>query len=79
MLILTSGGNYPGKSKGIPTPKFTFMPDLTYLTNLLAILNFALSKSVNLLAEVGSGLIGYFSIIFLENIQFLSCLMILST
>lgn len=55
------------------------MPDLTYLTNLLAILNFALSKSVNLLAEAGSGLIGYFSIIFLENIQFLSCLMILST
>jgi len=60
MLILTSGGNYPGKSKGIPTPKLTFIPVFTYFTNLLAILYFALSTSVKLLADVGSGLIGYF-------------------
>jgi len=55
------------------------MPCLTYFTNLLAILYFALSTSVNLLAEVGSGFIGYFSINFFEKMQFLSCLIILST
>lgn len=79
MLILTFDGNYPGNSKGIPTPRLTFIPFLTSFTSLLAILYFAWSTSVNWLGEVGSGLIGYFYMIFFEYMLFGSNLIILST
>ena len=47
MLIFTYFGNSEGNNKGIPTPKFTFMPGLTYLTNLRTILYLALSAYVS--------------------------------
>lgn len=74
MFILTYFGSSDGSNNGIPTPKFTFIPDFTSFANLFVILYFALSVSVNSTVEVGSGFMGYFSIIFFENMLFRSCL-----